>query len=91
MSSSMSATSAWNVIVDALNKNYMVGVDTSGSPNSYGLAPGHAHTIVSAHILRNSLGGVVARLYRIRNPWGSDSYTGPWSDNDSRWTAAYRS
>lgn len=26
----------------------------------------------------------------MRNPWGRETYTGPWSDNDSRWTAAYR-
>ena len=25
------------------------------------------------------------------NPWGKDQYYGPWSDNDSRWTAAYKS
>ena len=27
----------------------------------------------------------MARLIRIRNPWGADSYNGPWNDNDSRW------
>jgi len=26
------------------------------------------------------------RLYRIRNPWGTENYKGPWSDDDSsRW------
>lgn len=68
----------------------MIGIDTSGSANSYGLVPGHAHTIVSTHFLRDSFGNIKHRLYRIRNPWGSDSYTGPWSDADTRWTAAYK-
>jgi hypothetical protein len=80
MMSSVSASSAWTLINEALSKGWMVGVDTSGSTNSYGLAPGHAHTIVSAHTLRTSTGAVAARLYRIRNPWGSDSYTGLWND-----------
>lgn len=26
----------------------------------------------------------------MRNPWGADYYTGPWSDTDSRWTTAYK-
>lgn len=27
----------------------------------------------------------------MRNPWGSEKYEGPWSDNDSKWTADYKS
>jgi hypothetical protein len=27
---------------------------------------------------------------RVRNPWNIDSYTGPWSDSSSLWTAAYK-
>ena len=26
----------------------------------------------------------------MRNPWGSERYTGPWSDDDSRWTDALK-
>lgn len=26
----------------------------------------------------------------MRNPWGTDTFNGPWSDSDSRWTAAYK-
>ena len=31
------------------------------------------------------------KLYRIRNPWGADSYAGPWRDSDSKWTSWYKS
>lgn len=81
---------AWSIITDALNNNFPVGVDTaSGAP--YGLVPGHAHTITSAHTLKDAYGNVKFRLLRIRNPWGRDMYTGPWNDGDtSRWTTAYK-
>jgi hypothetical protein len=29
-------------------------------------------------------------LIKVMNPWGKDEYTGPWSDNDSRWTEEYK-
>ncbi len=65
-----------------------MGVDTSSATNPYGLAPGHAHTVVGTYQIKNALGVVTNRLYRIRNPWGSDSYTGPWSDTDTtKWTS----
>ena len=51
---------------------------------------GHAHTVVGAYSIKDAAGTVTNRLIRIRNPWGSDSYTGPWYDGDSRWTAAIK-
>jgi len=26
----------------------------------------------------------------MRNPWGKERYSGPWSDNDSRWTEDFK-
>lgn len=26
------------------------------------------------------------KLYKVRNPWGSERYTGDWSDKSSLWT-----
>lgn len=68
----------------------MVGCDTSSYP-PYSLGGGHAYTIVSYHYLKDSNGNVQYRLLRVRNPWGADSYTGPWADSDSRWTTSYKS
>ena len=80
---------AWNIIRDALFNGFMVGVDTGSSP-PFTLVAGHAYSVVSAHELKDAWGNVKQRLFRVRNPWGSDRYNGPWSDGDtSRWTAAY--
>lgn len=67
-----------------------MGCDTPSS-TMYSLVAGHAHTILDYWTLKDVFGNVQYRLLRIRNPWGSDSYTGPWSDGDSRWTTWYKS
>ncbi|CDW77757.1 calpain family cysteine protease containing protein [Stylonychia lemnae] len=92
MNANVDRYSAWSIISDALSKGNLVGVDTSSNYNSYyGLATGHAHTVIGQYLLKDIFGNVQYKLYRIRNPWGSDSYTGPWSDSDSRWTTYYKS
>ena len=85
---SNSGATAYSYISSALSSNYLVGVDTASSP-PYGLVAGHAHTVVGAYQLKDQYGNVQYSMVRIRNPWGIDSYTGPWCDGDSRWTAAY--
>jgi hypothetical protein len=89
MMSSQTASAAWTTITNALNNGNLVGVDTGSNP-PFGLVGGHAHTIVSTHVLKSSTGAIVQRLYRVRNPWGQDSYTGAWYDGDTRWTSAYK-
>jgi len=90
MTSSNTASSAWNTIVGAFNRGWLVGCDT-GSSSVDGLPAGHAETVLGAYVIRDTSGNIVAYLYRIRNPWGIDSYNGPWSDNDSNWTPYYES
>ena len=91
MLNNIDTATSWSVINDALNKGFIVGVDTPGAP-PFGLASGHAHAIVGAYQLKDAFGRNTNRLYRIRNPWDSDSYTGAWADSDtSRWTALYKS
>jgi hypothetical protein len=54
----------------------------------YGLTSGHAYTLVSA--VKVKTGGKIHKLVKIRNPWGSEGYKGPWSDKDPRWTKSLR-
>ena len=54
-------------------------------PSTYGLISGHAYTLLDVVDLE---GGPT--LAKLRNPWSSESYHGPWSDSDSRWTAAWK-
>ncbi len=92
MMSSVTASSAWSIISQAVSKGHFVGIDTSPDANLYGIARGHAYSVIGTYELKDSYGRVVHRLYRLRNPWGHDSYyTGPWNDDDSRWTSQYRS
>ena len=41
-------------------------------------------------MLKDTAGNVVHRLYRVRNPWGQDIYTGPWCDSSNLWTSAFK-
>ena len=51
----------------------------------YGIAYNHAYTVVGVKQLSTG-----DKLVQVRNPWGIESYKGPWSDKDSRWTQALR-
>lgn len=68
MFDNVNAATSWSVITDALNKGFLVGVDTGSNP-PFGLASGHAHTIVGVYQLKDAFGRNTNRLYRIRNPW----------------------
>ena len=46
----------------------------------YGLAKGHAYTVMSTKKLTNG-----KRLVKIRNPWGIEGYKGSYSDNSPLW------
>jgi hypothetical protein len=81
------ANTAWTTITNALNNGFLVGVDTSSNP-PFGMVGGHAYSVISYHELKDISGTIRQRLFRVRNPWGQDKYTGPWSDADaSRWTS----
>lgn len=56
-----------------------------------GLAASHAYTVLSVHNLLNENGSLRARLYKMRNPWGSDgAYAGTWRDLDPLWTTYFK-
>lgn len=47
----------------------------------FDLHSGHAYTLVGAIELSNG-----QKLVKMRNPWGSEHYDGPWNDSDPAWT-----
>jgi hypothetical protein len=87
--SSVTGDQAYSAIQDALNRNFVVGCDTSGS-SLYGLATSHAYAILGTYEIKSSTGASVAKLIRVRNPWNIDTYSGPWCDSCSDWTDAYK-
>ena len=60
----------------AIEADGMVSVISPEGTSSNNIAQGHVYTVLSAH----EENGV--KLYRIRNPWGREDYTGAYSDSD---------
>ena len=56
--SNLNANSQWNLITDSLNRGYLVGVDSPGGTSTFGIASGHAHSIVGAYTLKDAYGNV---------------------------------
>jgi len=50
-----------------------------------GVACSHAYSILAAYHLKNDNGQSIARLFKVRNPWGSEQYGGDWSDSSGKW------
>jgi len=46
-----------------------------------GLVAYHAYTLLAAFKLSNGV-----KLIKMRNPWGKETYTGPYCDTCSDWT-----
>ena len=49
--------------------------------NAEGLTMGHAFTVLGTHTLSNGV-----RLVKMRNPWGTETFKGAWSDSSALWT-----
>ena len=78
----------WTSLSDSDKQNYvMTGACMSGYQ---GLIGGHAYTVIGVKTLLDASGSEAQKLVLVRNPWGSDNYVGPWGDNSSLWSAAYK-
>ena len=79
----------WDKLVEADGKNHMITAGSYGDndkdTNADGLVQGHAYSVISTHKLSNGV-----RLLKLRNPWGSDSFKGRWSDNSGLWTDEFK-
>ena len=76
----------WKAMSEAASAGDIITCTTPGAgdhdvkhPN--GLAHSHAYTVIGVVTLSNGVD-----LVKIRNPWGSEGYTGPWSDESDLWT-----
>jgi len=54
-----------------------------------GLIPGHAYSVLDVKDLTNAAGEIEHTIIKIRNPWSSDTWDGPWRDDDPNWTDDY--
>ena len=97
----MSVDELWDWINVKMEEEWMI---TGGSPygegtdqeeNRIGVAYMHAFTMLGAETLSNG-----QRLLRMRNPWGSETFKGPFADwrvdaednvtESDSWTAALK-
>ena len=83
----------WSKLVEADKQKDVITCDTHSTPSGshdedhpvYGIAYNHAYTVIGAKVLSNGV-----KLVQVRNPWGTETYKGPWADSDSKWTDALR-
>lgn len=50
-----------------------------------GLSAGHTYTILGMTQVKDQQGKEV-KLVKIKNPWATETYTGPWNIKDGNWT-----
>jgi len=79
----------WDTIVAHDADDSIITGGTNGDNDKIkshiGLAGGHAYTIIGYHVLSNGV-----KLLKLRNPWGVETFTGPWSDSSALWTEALK-
>lgn len=83
----LSSDQLWKIASEADNKKYIM----SGScRKEFGnLVTKHLYTVVGVLELKKN-GKTYKRLFKMRNPWGSEQYNGPWNDEDTQWTADFK-
>jgi calpain-15 len=69
----------WTTALDWDTKGYVMTASTSASLN--GIIGSHAYTFIAAFTLSNG-----AKVFKLRNPWGSSEWTGAYADTDVYWT-----
>lgn len=86
-SADVPASEFWEVLAEA-DRNHWV-MTAACFQSSYGVVGGHAYTMHGVLDLQKD-GRSYQKLVKMRNPWGREEYTGPWNDEDSKWTADFK-
>jgi len=73
----------YNTIKDADEKKWTMGGICSYKYHD--LVTGHAYSVIGAHTLSTG-----EKLIKVRNPHSKEYYTGPWRDDDPKWTPALK-
>ena len=85
---SKNASEIFEMVRAAFRVDGMVSASTPASAggdsdlSANGLAQNHLYTVFGAFEVQNQNGQTV-QLYKIRNPWGTEGYKGPYSDSDT--------
>jgi calpain-15 len=68
---------------DACMAAYSVGDDDTQNTN--GIVKGHAYSILNVKTVSGGLTGTTRHFLQLRNPWGTFSWEGDWSDKSDLW------
>ena len=83
MTNQLNESRVWEIAQAADQSGYLLTAATDHV--SYGLAAGHAYTLLGCYEIKDSSGRTVEKLLRMRNPWATEKYNGPWNDRDTQW------
>ena len=80
----------WELLVlhDGNDEIIQAGTPGNGDDSTKseaGIANSHAYTVLGTQELTTE-DGATRRLVKMRNPWGNETYHGPWSDSSDKWT-----
>ena len=68
--SDLTDANLWTIASSADTQGYMLTAATDHA--SYGLAAGHAYTVLGCYEIKDANGKSVAKLMHMRNPWSTD-------------------
>ncbi|KAL8655155.1 MAG: hypothetical protein Q9210_001065 [Variospora velana] len=76
----------WTNQLMNVNKQFLFGMTQMGGRHGErkGIVEKHAYSIMQATELKE--GPKIFRLLKIRNPWGTKEWEGPWSNGSKEWT-----
>lgn len=89
LSNNLDREKLWNTIIKASSNDYIMACNINEGENEgiiaqdNGLVTGHIYTIINGY--EKILKGETIRLVLMRNPWGTSSYSGDYSDTDEVW------
>ena len=81
----------WDWLKEGDENRDIMTCGTSGNgddtkQNRVGLAMSHAYTVLGVVEVNDRTYNKKERLVKLRNPWGKETYKGPWCDSCHEWT-----
>ena len=75
----------WKLIKEYDDRDYMfnaasiLGTNNNDDSTANNIVYAHAYTLLSAVEINGN------KLFKMRNPWATERYNGPWSDGSAEW------
>ena len=88
--SNLTETQLWDYVDegdangDIMTASSHYGSGGDATANGDGIAYSHAYSVIGTTTVTDNA-GTTTQLVKVRNPWGSENYSGDWSDGDTRW------